>query len=175
MARSVALIACLAFAFFAAASSAAAAVGVHDADRLERAIVARINTVRVSHGLRTLSAKPRLKNAATAHVRNMAYNGYFEHHWNDGTPYGRWIRRFWPGPGYNGWSAGENLYWEGPSTTAKRVVNGWMNSPPHRRNMLSGSWRSLGVGAVRADNPFGDYSRVDTAFIFAAEFGARSQ
>jgi hypothetical protein len=41
--------------------------------------------------------------------------------------------------------------------------------------MLSRSWRRLGVGAVRAENPAGDYARVDTAFIFAIEFGARSQ
>jgi uncharacterized protein YkwD len=175
MARRAALFACLAFAALAASPSAYAAVRVHDADKLERAIVARINTVRESHGLRALPSRPALKRAATAHVKNMAHNGYFEHYWDDGTPYGRWIRRYWPGRGYNGWSAGENLYWEGPSTSAKRVVAAWMNSPPHRQNLLNSSWRSLGVGAVRADDPIGDYSRVDTAFVFAVEFGYRSQ
>ena len=168
------MLACVAFCALAATSSAQA-VRVYDADKLETAITARINTVRANHGLRRLATASRLKQGATAHVSNMANHGYFEHTWSDGTPYGRWIRRFWPGPGYNGWSAGENLYWEGPTTTAKRVVSGWMNSPPHRRNMLSGSWRFFGVGAVRAVNPSGAYARVNTAFIFAVEFGARSK
>lgn len=175
MARRVALLVCLALVALGASSSANAAVSVHNADKLERAIAKRINTVRANRGLRTLSSRPRLKNAATAHVRNMSLLGYFEHDWGDGTPYERWIRRFWPGPGYRGWSAGENLYWEGPSTTARRVVAAWMNSPGHRRNMLARSWRSFGVGAVRAVNPIGDYARVDTAFVFAVEFGSRSQ
>src|SRR4029453_8315192 len=106
--------------------------------------------------------------------RNMARNGYFAHDWSDGTPFGRWIRRYWPGPGYRSWGAGENLYWEGPSTTARRVVRGWMRSPGHRRNMLSGSWTSLGVGAVRVEDGTGAYARVDTAFVVALELGSRS-
>ncbi len=157
-----------------APSPATAAAKITDADKLERAVFERINTVRASKGLRALSSRPRLKKAATRHVKNMAGVGYFDHSWSDGTPYGRWIRRFWPGPGYNGWSVGENLYWEGPSTTAQRVVTAWMNSPGHRKNMLSRSWRYMGVGAVRIANGIGDYSRVNTAYLFAVEFGSRS-
>jgi uncharacterized protein YkwD len=174
MARRIAAFACVLVAL-AAPVSASAAVKVTDADRLERAVLERINSVRQSKGLRALASRPRLRKAATQHVRNMAFEGYFDHTWSDGTPYGRWIRRFWPGPGYNGWSAGENLYWEGPSTTAKRVVTAWMNSPGHRKNMLARSWRSMGVGAVRIQNGFGEYARVGTAFLFAVEFGSRSQ
>jgi uncharacterized protein YkwD len=174
MARRVLVLACLAFLALASVSSAQA-ITVRDADKLERGIVARINTIRHNKGLRVLESRPGLKRGATAHVKNMANHGYFEHHWSDGTPYGRWIRRFWPGPGYRGWSAGENLYWEGPSTTARRVVAAWMHSPPHRRNMLNGSWRFLGVGAVRVTNPIGAYAGVDTAFLFAVEFGSRSK
>ncbi len=156
------------------AASPADAVTVRSADRLERAVLARVNVVRKNHGLKALTARPRLQKAANAHAGNMARNGYFAHEWSDGASFGRWIRRFWPGPGYRGWSAGENLYWEGPSTTARRVVRAWMNSPGHRKNMLSGSWRYLGVGAVKAINPSGAYSRVDTAFIVALELGNRS-
>jgi uncharacterized protein YkwD len=156
------------------AAAPADAVKVRNADKLERAVRARVNVVRKNHGLRPLVQKPRLARAAGAHVVNMARNGYFAHEWSDGRPFGRWIRHFWPGPGYRGWSAGENLYWEGPSTTARRVVSGWMNSPGHRKNMLSRSWRFLGVGAVKAINPAGAYRRVDTAFIVALELGNRS-
>jgi uncharacterized protein YkwD len=105
----------------------------------------------------------------------MARGGYFAHEWADGTPFGTWIRRYWPGSGYRGWSAGENLYWEGPDTNARRVVSAWMNSPPHRRALLSRSWRFFGVGAVRVTDPAGDYAGVGAAFIFAVEFGSRSR
>jgi len=156
------------------AASPADAVTVRAADKLERAVLVRVNAARKNHGLRALAARPRLQRAAGAHVGNMARHGYFAHEWSDGTAFGRWIRRYWPGPGYSGWSAGENLYWEGPSTTARRVVRAWMNSPGHRRNMLSRSWRYLGVGAVKATNPSGAYRRVDTAFVVALELGNRS-
>jgi uncharacterized protein YkwD len=156
------------------AASPADAVTVRSADRLERNVLARVNVVRKNHGLKALTARPRLQNAANAHAGNMARNGYFAHEWSDGASFGRWIRRFWPGPGFRSWSAGENLYWEGPSTTARRVVRAWMNSPGHRKNMLSRDWRYLGVGAVKAINPGGAYARVDTAFIVALELGNRS-
>ncbi len=173
MARRAVAFICLLLAL-AVPSSAGAAAKVTDADKLERAVLERINTVRKDKGLRALTSRPRLKKAATRHVKNMASEGYFDHSWSDGTPYGRWIRRFWPGPGYNGWSVGENLYWEGPSTTARRVVTAWMNSPGHRKNMLARGWRYMGVGAVRIQNGIGEYARVNTAYLFAVEFGSRS-
>jgi uncharacterized protein YkwD len=173
MTRRIVALICLLLAL-AVPSSAGAAVKVTDADKLERAVLERINTVRKDKGLRALASRPRLKNAATQHVKNMAVKGYFDHSWSDGTPYGRWIRRFWPGPGYHGWSVGENLYWEGPTTTAKRVVTAWMNSPGHRKNMLTRGWRYMGVGAVRIQNGIGEYARVTTAYLFAVEFGSRS-
>jgi uncharacterized protein YkwD len=105
----------------------------------------------------------------------MARHGYFAHRWSNGDSFGMWIRRFWPGPGYRSWSAGENLYWEGPSTTARRIVRAWMHSPGHRRNLLSGDWRRVGVGAVKVTNPIGAYAGVPTAFIVAAEYGRRSR
>ena len=156
------------------AASPAGAVTVRSDDRLERNVLARVNVVRKNHGLKALTARPRLQNAANAHAGNMARNGYFAHEWSDGASFGRWIRRFWPGPGFRSWSAGENLYWEGPSTTARRVVRAWLNSPGHRKNMLSRNWRYLGVGAVKAIDPGGAYARVDTAFIVALELGNRS-
>ena len=156
------------------AASPADAVTVRSADRLERNVLARVNVVRKNHGLKALTARPRLQNAGNAHAANMARNGYFAHEWSNGASFSRWIRRFWPGPGYSSWSAGENLYWEGPSTTARRVVGAWMNSPGHRKNMLSRNWRYLGVGAVKAINPGGAYKQVDTAFIVALELGNRS-
>jgi hypothetical protein len=40
--------------------------------------------------------------------------------------------------------------------------------------MLSRSWTSLGVGAVRVTDGTGAFARVDTAFVVALELGKRS-
>jgi uncharacterized protein YkwD len=157
----------------AAAPAASAGTTVTRATALRVAVIKRMNTVRKAHGLHALTVKTRLDRAGREHARNLANHGLFAHEWSTGAPFARWIQRYWPGPNYHGWTAGENLYWEGPATTAKRVVQAWLDSPPHRRNLLDPSWRGVGVGAMRMDAPSGDYDGVDTAFLVAAEYGHR--
>ena len=153
---------------------AEAAPRVLAADSLESAVVRKVNQVRRSHGLSALTVKPALRRAATDHAVNMGRNGYFSHDWSNGADFGRWIRRYWPGQGeYRSWSVGENLYWRGPTITAAQVVKAWLNSPPHRRNLLGRPWRNLGVGAVQILDPTGAYAGVSTPTLVAAEFGQR--
>jgi uncharacterized protein YkwD len=165
----LALVAC-----FAVPAPASAGVRLLAADSLERSVVNRMNAVRKSHGLRALVVKAPLRRAANGHASNMARHGYFSHSWSNGSPFGRWIQRYWPGRGFRSWSAGENLYWRSPGPTAAMVVRAWMKSPPHRRNLLNRSWRAVGVGAVLTLDPFGAYAGVPSATIVAAEYGRRS-
>jgi len=155
------------------AESASAGPVVTSADKLRTGVIAEMNRVRAAHGLRRLSVRPRLQQAGAAHATNLARHGVFTHDWANGTPFGRWIAWYWPGPGYGSWSAGENLYWAGPVTSAKAVVAAWLASPGHRANLLSRSWRAVGVGAVKIRGPVGDYAGVPTAFLIAAEYGRR--
>jgi uncharacterized protein YkwD len=37
---------------------------------------------------------------------------------------------------------------------ARLLVNGWMNSPPHRRNLLNPDYKYLGCSARFSKNPF---------------------
>lgn len=46
--------------------------------------------------------------------------------------------------GYSYSAAGENIAWG--YSTAKEVVEGWMNSPGHRANILSSDFNSIGIG-----------------------------
>ena len=104
---------------FLVPAPASAGVRVLAADPLEAAVVRQMNQVRRSHGLRALRVAPALKRAGTDHAKNMAQHGYFSHDWSNGAHFGRWIKRYWPGPGrYRSWSVGENLYWRGPSINA---------------------------------------------------------
>lgn len=40
--------------------------------------------------------------------------------------------------------------YSGDPDVAKKAVWGWMNSPPHRKQILSGNFERIGVGAARA-------------------------
>jgi uncharacterized protein YkwD len=47
-------------------------------------------------------------------------------------------------------TAGENLAWRAPALAPRRVVRMWMNSRPHRANILKAKFRYLGVDAFRS-------------------------
>lgn len=164
----------LACAFLTPAPAAAAPTLVA-AGSLESAVTARVNAVRQARGLKPLRSRSPLERAAANHARDMAQHGYFAHEWSSGASFSSWIRRYWPGATFRGsWSAGENLYWSGPTISARQVVRGWMNSPPHRRNLLAAKWRAIGVGAIEMIEPVGDFGGVSRATVVAAEFGYRS-
>ena len=163
-------------AFLIVAAPASAGVPYRAADTLEDAVVAQVNAVRQARGLRALAIRRPLVTAATRHAVNMVQHGYFSHSWSNGAAYSRWITRYWPGSGdYRSWSVGENLFWRHPDPSAAQVVNAWMNSPPHRRNLLQRDWRAIGVAGVLSLDPFGAYRGVPTAMVVAAEFGRRSR
>jgi len=174
----MAVVASLALVALAAPSSASA-LSVSDKDALEASVVARINAVRKDHGLHTLTVVGRLRDAADRHAGSMAAASYFRHElytpagsapW---TSFGKWIRWYWPGPGYTTWSAGENLAWGAPAITASQTVSRWMASPGHRANILNPAWGNIGVAAVHVSDPRGYYRTWDDVTIVAAEFGVR--
>ena len=161
------------------APTAAPARTISDRDTVEESLVARINSVRQSRGLRPLNVVSRLASAADQHATSMATASYFRHElytptsstgW---TSFGTWIRWFWPGPGYSSWSAGENLAWGAPGLSASEAVSRWMASPGHRANLLNPGWHNIGVSAVHVSDPRGYYADWDDVTIIAAEFGAR--
>ena len=52
---------------------------------------------------------------------------------------------------WTGW--GENLAWSsGNLSTPAKTVDGWMNSPGHRANILNTRWTHIGVGVAQGDN-----------------------
>jgi uncharacterized protein YkwD len=140
---------------------------------LARTLAAEVNRTRRARGLRPLRISVRLAEAGTAHARALAEAGQFTHAWpTTGRLFGSWIRSFYPSRGYRSWSAGENLLWASPAMTPAGAVQQWLDSPAHRRVMLSRSWRELGIGVVTATAAPGAYGGRDVQ-IAAAEFGIR--
>ncbi|HET8653557.1 MAG TPA: CAP domain-containing protein [Gaiellaceae bacterium] len=139
---------------------------------LESAVVDRMNAVRGAHGLRPLRLNRRLRAAAVFHSRDMGRRGYFEHESISGTPFWRRIERFYPSRGFNAWTVGENLLWGSDTYGAAFALREWMNSPPHRENILSRSWREVGIGAAFFPSAPGEYGGRPVTIV-TADFGSR--
>jgi uncharacterized protein YkwD len=49
--------------------------------------------------------------------------------------------------GARSWTVGENIAWgSGSRSSVRAIVNAWMNSSGHRANILSRSFRAVGIG-----------------------------
>lgn len=153
----------------AAAPSARAAGLVN----LEAAIVRELNRVRAAHGLRPLSVAQGLETAAAGHSASMLTTGVFEHASADGTSFGDRIRRTYPARGFRSWTVAENLLYNTGMMSAGAAVEAWLESPPHRANMLSAAFREVGVGAAYTQSARGDFGR-GAALVITIDFGARS-
>jgi uncharacterized protein YkwD len=139
---------------------------------LESALVRQINALRHDHGLRPLTVSAKLSTAAKEHTREMGVDGYFEHESFDKSPFWKRIEKWYPSRGWSNWGVAENILWMSPDVTATTVVTTWLGSAEHRANMLSRTWREVGVSAIHFDSAPGEYGG-DPATIVTADFGAR--
>ncbi len=115
-----------------------------DADILsmENVIIRLVNIERTSRGLKPLSANWQLSRVARYKSQDMHDAGYFAHESpRYGSPFNM-MKNF--GISYR--TAGENI--AKGYTSAAAVVEGWMNSPGHRANILNASFTEIGVGYV---------------------------
>lgn len=134
------------------AAAAAPAPVVHvttGGSSAEKAIAARVNTVRASRGLRALSVHPTLVNKARAWAKWMASGGCGRD--ASGAPV---ICHSSLAVGINvPWSMlEENVGSAAPSTLAGAVQTGFENSPSHMANILNSKVHYIGVGVAYADN-----------------------
>jgi uncharacterized protein YkwD len=88
-----------------------------------------------------LRTDDRLVAAARGHSVDMATRDYFDHE----SPEGEGPGERAAAEGYPDWS-GENIAMG--YSTPEAVVEGWMDSPGHRRNILDCTSVAIGVGAA---------------------------
>jgi len=146
--------------------------GATEQRALANALLHDINAVRRQRGLKPLVSSTRLAVAATQHTREMGAQGYFEHESYDSTPFWKRIERWYTSKGWSSWTVGENLLYSSPDLTADSGLDDWMASPPHRANLLSRTWREIGISAIHFDSAPGEYEG-DPVTIVTADFGAR--
>jgi uncharacterized protein YkwD len=108
-----------------------------------------MNRERAARGLAPLRLNERLCAAARDRIADMFTKRYFAHNSPDGIDPFSWIMRH----GYRYLFAGENLA-TGYSGTS--VVDGWMHSPGHRRNILGADYTEVGI-AIADGSPMRGY------------------
>lgn len=114
------------------------------AERVAR-VVALHNAERVEEDLPKLVVSPRLEAAARRHAEDMARRRVMSHKGADGTSPMERIEQ----TGYAYRRAGENVAYgrHDPAT----LMKGWMDSPPHKKNVL-GSFSQIGAACAIAED-----------------------
>lgn len=113
---------------------------LNETKSMEKEVVRLVNIERANNGLAPLKENWELSRIARYKSDDMISKNYFSHTSPTyGSPF-KMMNSF--GLKYS--SAGENIAMG--QKTAKEVVQGWMNSPGHRSNILNKSFTEIGVG-----------------------------
>ncbi|MDO9531093.1 MAG: CAP domain-containing protein [Deltaproteobacteria bacterium] len=116
---------------------------------VEEAVFAMTNDIRRQNGLAVFLKDEICRNAARGHSADMLNRNYFSHT----DPEGRTLKERLPANlATRQW--GENI-WTGRGYDprqvrylAQKIMDGWMNSPGHRKNILDPGYTHLGVGVM---------------------------
>ena len=152
---------------------------------LDAAIICLLNSIRQDNGLPALTENSQLESAAQGMGDLMVKEQFFDHV----TPEGKnVIDRVQPTgyiPDSGDWVIGENLAWgNGALSTPNAIVNGWMNSPGHKANILAPDYKDIGLSTAQGSpspsvsggtvyvNDFGAKSGADTNATLPSESGA---
>lgn len=96
-----------------------------------------------------------LQTAARMHSLDMSINHFFSHTSLDGRTFIQRIRT----AGYNGSPLAENIGQE--YATPQQVFDAWMASTEHCTNLMSGSYRNVGIGYAAMSSGGGPYWTAD--------------
>jgi uncharacterized protein YkwD len=152
------------------------ATGPEQSLRLQQATRCLVNRERTKRGLKSLKTSDELLKASDWQSRDMLEHTYFDHARPDGPDFVERILRFGYADDSDGYAIGENLAWASQQiATPRKMVNLWMKSPPHRKNILTKDFRDQAVSAVwSAGNVGGAYANSGGPFVvYTNQFGAR--
>ncbi|NMC63457.1 MAG: CAP domain-containing protein [SAR324 cluster bacterium] len=99
-----------------------------------------VNQSRAGYGLGALTYNYQLESSAQGHTNWMAVAQNLTHGTTD-----EMVQRI-RDAGFSGSPIGENIAWG--QSSPSQVMEAWLNSPPHRANILDSRYHYLGVGCV---------------------------
>jgi uncharacterized protein YkwD len=105
-------------------------------------VVQLVNQQRAAAGCAPMTVNAQLTTAAQLHSQDQAARTTMSHVGGDGSTFDQRILR----TGYRADAMAENVAFGYP--TAAAVMDGWMNSPGHRANILNCALKGIGVGVA---------------------------
>lgn len=137
-------------------------------DQVRTATLCLLNHQRRSQGLAPLRSHGQLQRAASTFSRQMVRDRFFDHTAPDGTTFDKRIEA----AGYRRFrELAENIAWgSGGRATAAQIVQGWMHSSGHRRNILDAKLHDIGIGIAPGAPQNIDGQRAAT---YTTDFGRR--
>ncbi|HEY1250584.1 MAG TPA: CAP domain-containing protein [Thermoanaerobaculia bacterium] len=122
---------------------------LRDPARVRRELFEAVNREREAHGLAPLRESPQLERAAQGHADDMLARGYYGH----ASPEHTMVLGRARDAGYVPDTVGENIA-RGQRSVAE-VMQGWMASPEHRKNILNPTFTQAGYGMALGRTPGG--------------------
>ena len=141
-------------------------------DTVNAAILCLVNAERKFNGnLPPLAQNSQLDKAAAGMAARMVSEHFFAHETPDGKTVVDRVEPTGYIPNSGDWVVGENLAWgSGALSTPQAIVNGWMNSPGHRANILAPDYKDIGLASA-----LGSPSTQQTGgTVYVNNFGAKS-
>jgi uncharacterized protein YkwD len=118
-------------------------------DTANEAILCLVNGERAVESLPPLTQNPQLDKAASGMAARMVSEHFFSHDTPDGKNVVDRVQPTGYIPSGGDWVVGENLAWgSGALSTPQAIVNGWMNSPGHKANVLAPDYKDIGLAAA---------------------------
>ena len=119
--------------------------------QMEAQVRQRINEIRLSHGLSQLRHNEKLATVARNYSHQMAEQNFFSHT----SPAGDTMVQRVHSAGIFYFTLGENLFkCTNIPQPVPSAVQGWMDSPGHRENILRPEYRETGIGVWRKGNSY---------------------
>lgn len=127
-------------------------------ERTEDLIYVMTNQYREAVGLQPLDRVSKIDQIARSHSQDMAERNYFEHETPEGldptdrgNAAGYGCRKDYGS--YYTFGLGENIFWHsggwyGAERLAEEIMEGWMDSPGHRQNIMDPDYDRIGVGVA---------------------------
>jgi len=114
--------------------------GLADLQAARESMLHIVNAARLVAGSPPLTLEPRLTAAAQAHAADMLARTYYSHE----SPEGSLPRARLQAAGYASDLVGENI--AAGQTSVENVVEAWLHSVDHRRNLLDPRFTEIGIG-----------------------------
>jgi uncharacterized protein YkwD len=129
--------------------------------RMEATLHRSVNRFRSEQRLIPLSRYPALDAVARAHSEDMAARNYFAHESPEGHNCVDRLER----SGIRGFSlAGENVGMTSRANPNREILDGWLASPVHRKNLTGRPFNATGIGIARAPNGTLFYTQLYLSF-----------